>query len=172
MRLLPLLAAAVWVLHELQIDVIWISYLLGKPQRARVHRARGLLPKIELDGLAVHDRCAEHVRQLLLALAQLQNSRTLIVLPLVLSGGFAVILRPRLLILLLDIVLVSCSLVAVLLGRGQRLVVLAAYVVEDLCELLVLRCRSPHDPASITKVRLLTLLAHLIPPIATNKRNS
>ena len=59
-----------------------------------------------------------------------------------------------------------------LLDRGQRLVVLAAYVIEDLCELLVLRCRSPHDPASIAKVRLLTLLAHLIPPIAMKKKNS
>ena len=93
-------------------------------------------------------------------------------LPLVLARSFAALLRPGLLILLLYIVLVGCSLVAVLLDRRQRLVILAAYVIKDLCKLLVLRRRSPHGPTSITKVRLLALLAHLIPSIATKKRNS
>ena len=38
-RLLSLRAATVRILHELQIDVVRISYLLGQPQLARIHRA-------------------------------------------------------------------------------------------------------------------------------------
>ena len=104
----------------------------------------------------------------MLALAQLQNCGALIVFPLVLGRSIAAILRPGLLILLLYVVLVSCALVALLFGCRQRLVILAAYVVQDLRELLVLSRRSSDDAASIAEVRLLALLAHLVPSLTTN----
>ena len=88
--------------------------------------------------------------------------------PLVLGRSIAAILRPGLLILLLYVVLVSCALVALLFGCRQRLVILAAYVVQDLRELLVLSRRSSDDAASIAEVRLLALLAHLVPSLTTN----
>ena len=60
------------------------------------------------------------------------------------------------------------ALVALLFGCRQRLVILAAYVVQDLRELLVLSRRSSDDAASIAEVRLLALLAHLVPSLTTN----
>ena len=69
------------ILNDLEVDVVRICYLLGELKLARVDRAGRLLLEIKFDGLALHDRGAEHIRQLLLTLAQLQVGATLKQLP-------------------------------------------------------------------------------------------
>lgn len=49
------------ILHELEIDVMRVCYLLRQPQLAGVDSARGLLLKVKLNRLPLHDRCAEHI---------------------------------------------------------------------------------------------------------------
>ena len=42
-------------LHELQVDVVWVCYLLSQPQLASIDRARRLLLEIKFDRLALHN---------------------------------------------------------------------------------------------------------------------
>ena len=52
---------------EVQLDIVRVCYLLGKPELPCVDGAGGFLLEVELNGLAVHDGGAEHVGELLFA---------------------------------------------------------------------------------------------------------
>ena len=55
------------LLIEVQVDIVRVCYLLGKPELPCVDGAGGFLLEVELNGLTMHDGGAEHVGELLLA---------------------------------------------------------------------------------------------------------